>query len=224
MSPQRMEFLKRGISLAALLGLALGSAMAQSQKGTAKTPQPKDDPPAKAETAPPPPVSTSLVSPNEYVIGASDILEIDVWKEKEISQELPVRPDGKISLPLIGEIQAAGLTPLGLQNFITEKLKTYIESPQVTVIVKAPNSHDFNIVGEVMRPATYPLLQSMTVLDSIAAAGGFQTFAKKTKIYVLRPMPGGIRVRIPFNYKEVIMGRNLSQNIPLKPGDTIVVP
>lgn len=218
-----IESLKRGILLAASVCFCFGAAMAQSQKSTPKTPEPKNDPPAKAESATPL-ISPSPISPNEYIIGASDVLEVDVWKEKEISQELPVRPDGKISLPLIGEIQASGLTPLGLQNVITEQLKTYIESPQVTVIVKDPRSHDFNIVGEVMRPGAYPLLQSMTVLDSIAAAGGFQTFAKKTKIYVLRPMPGGIRVRIPFNYKDVIMGRNLSQNIPLKPGDTIVVP
>ena len=223
MSCRLIESLKRGIFLAALVGMTLGIAMAQSQKSTPKTPQPKNDPPPNADL-PTPLVSKSLISPNEYIIGASDILEVDVWKEKEISQELPVRPDGKISLPLIGEIQASGQTPLGLQDIITEKLKTYIESPQVTVIVKNPLSHDFNIVGEVARPGSYPLQQSMTVLDSIAAAGGFQTFAKKTKIYVLRPMPGGIRVRIPFNYKDVIMGRNLSQNIPLKPGDTIVVP
>ncbi|HKW88064.1 MAG TPA: polysaccharide biosynthesis/export family protein [Candidatus Acidoferrales bacterium] len=219
----RFESLKEGIFLAMLVCVSASIGMAQSQKSTAKTPEPKNDPPSNVESGVPL-VSKSLISPNEYIIGASDILEIDVWKEKEISQELPVRPDGKISLPLIGEIQAAGLTPLGLQDLVTEKLKTYIESPQVTVIVKSPNSHDFNIVGEVARPGSYPLQQSMTVLDSIAAAGGFQTFAKKTKIYVLRPMPGGIRVRIPFNYKDVIMGRNLSQNIPLKPGDTIVVP
>jgi polysaccharide biosynthesis/export protein len=223
MSRLLLKYLKRGIFVAPLVGMALGVAMAQSQKSTPKTPQPKNDPPTKTESVAPP-VSASPISPNEYIIGASDVLEVDVWKEKEISQELPVRPDGKISLPLIGEIQASGLTPLGLQDVITEKLKTYIESPQVTVIVKSPLSHEFNIIGEVMKPGSYPLQQSMTVLDSIAAAGGFQTFAKKTKIYVLRPMPGGIQVRIPFNYKDVIMGRNLSQNIPLKPGDTIVVP
>lgn len=215
--------LKRTIFLATAVALSLGVAMGQSQKSIQKTPEKKSDAPAKTDTAMPP-IAPSPISPNEYIIGASDILEVDVWKEKEISQELPVRPDGKISLPLIGEIQAAGLTPLGLQNVITEQLKTYLGNPQVTVIVKAPNSHSFNIVGQVMRPASYPLQQSMTVLDSIAAAGGFQPFAKETKIYVLRPMPGGIRVRIPFNYKDVIMGRKLSQNIPLKPGDTIVVP
>jgi polysaccharide biosynthesis/export protein len=218
-----IAFSRRAFIAAAATLLLLGVASAQTQKGTQKTPATKNDPPVKAEQ-PVNAVAPTPISPNEYIIGASDVLEIDVWKEKEISQELPVRPDGKISLPLIGEIQAAGLTPLALQNVITQQLKTYIESPQVTVIVKSPTSHEFNIVGEVMRPGTYPLMQSMTVLDSIAAAGGFQTFAKKTKIYVLRPMPGDIRVRIPFDYKEVIMGRKLSENIQLKPGDTIVVP
>jgi polysaccharide export outer membrane protein len=217
------EFSNKALILAAVVGLSLGVAVGQTQKGSQKTPEAKSDPPAKTEQ-PASTIAPTPISPNEYVIGASDILEIDVWKEKEISQELPVRPDGKISLPLIGEIQAAGLTPLALQNVVTQQLKTYIESPQVTVIVKDPKSHEFNIVGQVARPGSYQLMQSMTVLDAIATAGGFQTFAKKTKIYVLRPMPGDIRVRIPFNYKEVILGRKLSENIQLKPGDTIVVP
>jgi polysaccharide biosynthesis/export protein len=218
-----VRFVHRGLLLTVATAISVGMACGQTQKGSQKSAVPKSDPPAKTGQ-PTDAVVPTPISPNEYVIGASDILEIDVWKEKEITQELSVRPDGKISLPLVGEIQAAGLTPLALQNVITQELKTYIESPQVTVIVKEPISHKFNIVGEVMRPGSYPLMQSMTVLDSIASAGGFQTFAKKSKIYVLRPMPGGIRVRIPFNYKKVIMGRNLSENIQLKPGDTIVVP
>lgn len=159
-----------------------------------------------------------------YIIGENDLLDIDVWKEKEISKQVPVRPDGKISLPLIGQIQASGLTPLQLQDNITEKLKDYMSNPEVTVIVSDPRSHQFNIVGQIARPGTFPLSESMTVLDAIAAAGGFKDFAKQTKIYVLRPMPGGIRVRIPFNYKDVIKGKNLQQNVQLKPGDTIVVP
>ena len=166
----------------------------------------------------------SWVDNKKYVIGQADVLDIDVWKEKEISRQIPVRPDGKISLPLIGEIQAAGLTPLQLQDFITQGLKAYIENPEVTVIVDSPVSHQFNIVGQVARPGSYPLTESMTVLDSIAEAGGFRDFAKETKIYVLRPAPGGIRVRIPFNYKKVIRGDDLQQNVELKPGDTIVVP
>ena len=168
--------------------------------------------------------NNSWVDSKTYVIGENDVLDIDVWKEKEISRTIPVRPDGKISLPLIGEIQASGLTPLQLQTNVTQQLKAYIDNPEVTVIVADPRSHQFNIVGQVTRPGTYPLSESMTVLDAIAQAGGFRDFAKETKIYVLRPVPGGIRVRIPFNYKKVIRGSDPQANIALRPGDTIVVP
>lgn len=168
--------------------------------------------------------SASMVDSKSYVIGENDVLEIDVWKEKEISRTIPVRPDGKISLPLVGEIQASGMTPMQLQDDLTKRLKAYIENPEVTVIVSDPRSHQFNVVGEVNRPGSYQLSQSMTVLDAIAQSGGFKDFAKETKIYVLRPMPGGIRVRIRFNYKNVIKGKDLQENVMLKPGDTIVVP
>ncbi|MGH9731930.1 MAG: polysaccharide biosynthesis/export family protein [Candidatus Acidiferrales bacterium] len=168
--------------------------------------------------------NVSMIDNKTYVIGENDVLEIDVWKEKEISRTIPVRPDGKISLPLVGEIQASGMTPMQLQDDLTKRLKAYIENPEVTVIVSDPRSHQFNVVGEVNRPGSYQLSQSMTVLDAIAQSGGFKDFAKETKIYVLRPMPGGIRVRIPFNYKNVIKGKDLQENVTLKPGDTIVVP
>jgi polysaccharide export outer membrane protein len=181
------------------------------------------NPDAHAKTAEPTNRAVSIDN-KSYVIGENDLLSIDVWKQQEISRQVPVRPDGKISLPLVGEIQASGLTPLQLQDNITEKLKAYISNPEVTVIVEDPRSHQFNIVGQVMRPASYALSESMTVLDAIAEAGGFKDFAKETKIYVLRPMPGGIRVRIPFNYKNVIKGKDLQENVSLKPGDTIVVP
>jgi polysaccharide biosynthesis/export protein len=216
-----LESVQKILILSAVFALSASIGAAQAQQNTTKPNDAKNDPPAATQ-----PVRTTAapVSPGEYVIGASDVLEIDVWKEKELTEEVPVRPDGKITMPLIGEIQASGMTPIKLQDFISDQLKAYLENPQVTVIVKAPVSHEFNIVGEVARPGAYPLSQSTTVLDALAAAGGFQTFAKKTKIYVLRPMPGGIRVRILFNYKDVIMGRNLSENVLLKPGDTIVVP
>lgn len=193
---------------------------AQDKKTTAAA---DPDTPAKAAQ----PIShanNAWVDNKSYVIGENDVLSIDVWKEKEISRQIPVRPDGKISLPLIGEIQASGLTPLALQNNITQQLKAYIDNPEVTVIVDDPRSHQFNIVGQVARPGTYPLSESMSVLDAIAGAGGFKDFAKETKIYVLRPAQGGTRVRIPFNYKKVIRGDDLQENVTLKPGDTIVVP
>lgn len=168
--------------------------------------------------------SVSMVDGKSYVIGENDVLEIDVWKEKEISRTIPVRPDGKISLPLVGEIQASGMTPMQLQDDLTKRLKAYIENPEVTVIVSDPRSHQFNVVGEVNRPGSYQLSQAMTVLDAIAQSGGFKDFAKETKIYVLRPMPDGTRVRMPFNYKQVIKGNDMQENVALKPGDTVVVP
>lgn len=206
--------------LVPLMGVCALLCPAQDKKTTAAT----DPDPRVKVVQPKNHMDNSWVDSKSYVIGENDMLSIDVWKEKEISREIPVRPDGKISLPLIGEIQAAGLTPLQLQDNITQDLKAFIDNPEVTVIVDDPRSHQFNIVGQVARPGTYPLSQSMTVLDAIAEAGGFKDFAKQTKIYVLRPSPGGIRVRIPFNYKKVIRGSDLQENVVLKPGDTIVVP
>jgi polysaccharide export outer membrane protein len=159
-----------------------------------------------------------------YVIGPDDILAINVWKETEISRTIQVRPDGMISLPLVGEVKAAGLQPLQLQGELTQKLKSYISDPQVTVIVQEVKSKKFNVIGQVQRPGTYPLNNAITVLDAIALSGGFKDFAKQSKIYVLRVEPGGARRRIPFNYKKVIKGKDLSENVALQNGDTIVVP
>jgi polysaccharide export outer membrane protein len=159
-----------------------------------------------------------------YIIGENDLLDVNVWKEKEVSRTISVRPDGKITLPLVGEIQASGMTPLQLQDNIGQRLKAYLSNPEVTVMVSDPRSHHFNIVGQVLKPGTYTLSQSTTVLDAISSAGGFRDFAKETKIYVLRTSPGGGQVRLPFNYKEIIKGKNPASNIALNSGDTIVVP
>ncbi len=159
-----------------------------------------------------------------YIIGATDVLSINVWKEPDVSRIIPVRSDGKISLPLAGEIQASGRTPLQLEKEITEKLKTYISDPEVTVMVQDSKSHKFNILGQVAKPGAYPLTSTTTVLDAIALAGGFKDFAKKKSIYVLRKKPNGEQERLPFNYKDVISGKNPSQNIPLQSEDTIIVP
>lgn len=168
--------------------------------------------------------SSYQVNPAEYVIGSDDMLAINVWKETEISRTVQVRPDGKISLPLVGEIQAAGMQPLQLQQQIADKLKSYISNPEVTVIVQEVRSKKFNVIGEVQRPGTYALSNSSTVLDAIALAGGFKDFAKQTKIYVLRVQADGTRIRIPFNYKKVVKGKDLKENVALQNGDTIVVP
>lgn len=159
-----------------------------------------------------------------YVIGDDDVLTIDVWNEHDLKQSVPVRPDGKISLPLIGDVQAAGRTPSQLQGDIAAKLHTYITRPDVTVVVQEIRSKKFNILGRVIKPGAYPLSSTTTVLDAIAVAGGFQDFAKQKEIYVLRPITGGGESRVPFNYKDVIKGKNLKENITLEPNDTIVVP
>jgi polysaccharide export outer membrane protein len=159
-----------------------------------------------------------------YVIGSSDVLAITVWKEPEISRSIPVRPDGKISLPLVGELQAAGRTPLQLEQDISGKLKAYITNPDVNVMVQQINSEKFNVLGRVAKPGSYLLASTTTVLDAIATAGGFLDFAKQKGIYVLRSTPGGGQTRIAFNYKDVIKGKHPEQNMKLQPGDTVIVP
>jgi polysaccharide export outer membrane protein len=158
-----------------------------------------------------------------YVIAPDDVLAIDVWKEAEITRTVPVRPDGKISLPLLNDVQAAGLTATDLASVIAERLKKFIANPQVTVIVTTVNSQRIYILGEVPRGGVMPLLPSMTVLQAISSAGGFTQYANQKGIYVLRT-ENGQQVKYPFNYKEVVRGINIQQNIVLKPGDTIVVP
>jgi polysaccharide biosynthesis/export protein len=161
---------------------------------------------------------------DSYVIGVDDVLAINVWKEAEISRSVPVRSDGKISLPLVGEVTAAGETPKKLEGEITAKLTNYISEPEVTVIVQEMKSQKINILGQIMHPGSYPLSNSMTVLDAIAAAGGFRDFAKKKSVYVLRQNGDGTQTRLAFNYKEVIKGKNPNQNVGLQSRDTIVVP
>jgi len=162
---------------------------------------------------------------NTFVIGNDDILTINVWKEPDVSQKsIPVRSDGKISLPLVGEVQATGRTPLSLEQDIAARLKSYIADAEVTVMVQQINSQKYNVLGQVARPGSYPLLNSQTVLDAIAIAGGFRDFAKQKSIYILRQNPDGTQTRLPFNYKNVVKGQDSAQNVKLQPRDTIVVP
>jgi polysaccharide export outer membrane protein len=161
---------------------------------------------------------------DDYIIGSDDVLSVNVWKEQEISRTVPVRPDGKITLPLIGDIQAGGLTPRKLQENIALGLKSYVSSPEVTVIVQEVKSLKFNIVGEITKPGSYPLSEPTTVLDAIALGGGLRDFAKRGHIYVLRTNADGSHSKLPFDYKAVIKGKDLSQNVDLHPGDTIVIP
>jgi polysaccharide export outer membrane protein len=150
-------------------------------------------------------------------------LNVNVWKEAEMSGTVPVRPDGKISLPLLNDVQAAGLTPTQLADQVSEKLKKYLEQPRVTVVVTQVNSRRYFVLGEVTKAGAYPLVPNMTVLQALSSAGGFTQFANAKNIYVLR-VENGKQNKFPFNYRDVVKGRNSEQNILLKPGDTIVVP
>lgn len=161
---------------------------------------------------------------NAYVIGNDDVLAVNVWKEPDLTRTVSVRSDGKISLPLVGELQAAGKTPLELEIAIGDRLKNYVTDPEVTVIVQQVNSRKFNILGEVIKPGSYPLAVPTTVVDAIATAGGFRDFAKKKKVYILRQESNGSVQRIRFNYAEFLKGKDPAQNIFLEPRDTVIVP
>jgi len=161
---------------------------------------------------------------DEFVIGTGDVLAVNVWKEPEISRVVPVRSDGRISLPLVGELQASGKTAHQLEQELGGKLKEFVSEPEVTIIVQEIRSQRFNILGMVAKPGSYTLTKPMRVIDAIALAGGFRDFAKQKDIYVLRRNGDGPETKLPFNYKEVIKGRNSQQNIPLETNDTIVVP
>jgi polysaccharide biosynthesis/export protein len=158
----------------------------------------------------------------DYVIGADDMLHISVWKEPDLTETLPVRPDGKISMPLLNDVVAAGLTPTQLADSITTKLKKFISDPRVTVVVTAMNSQKLYILGEVLHPGATVLQPNMTVLQALASAG-FTQFANTKGIYLLRN-DNGKQQKIPVHYRELIKGESIDQNLVLKPGDTIVVP
>jgi polysaccharide export outer membrane protein len=165
--------------------------------------------------------STSQAGP-EYVIGPEDALHIAVWKEADLTASLPVRPDGKISLPLLDDVQAAGLTPKQLADSITEKLKKYLADPRVTVVVTQINSKRIYLVGEVMHVGATPMLPNMTVLQALSSAG-LNQFANTKRIYVLRT-ENGKQQKLPVNYRKLVKGEQIEQNYLLQPGDTIVVP
>jgi polysaccharide export outer membrane protein len=161
--------------------------------------------------------------PNAYVIGPEDMLEISVWKNQDLSRTVPVRPDGKISLPLLNDVQAAGLTPSALAEELTKRLTEYIPVPQVSVIVTSVQSFKISILGEVTAPGRYDIHGRMTVLDALAVAGRFSDFASPKNIYILRH-EGNTEKRIPFNYNRVIAEGGEQENIFVQPNDVIVIP
>lgn len=167
--------------------------------------------------------SQAPVQDSSYKIGPNDILNIFVWKEADLTRDVTVMPDGKITYPLIGEITAQGMTASELKKVITDKLQSFVTAPEVTVIVKESRSQVVYTIGKLMKPGPYPLAPGMTVMQALSAAGGFAEWADPKNILIIRK-EGGKETHLRFNYKEFTSGENLQQNILLKPGDTIVVP
>jgi polysaccharide export outer membrane protein len=193
---------------------------AQSSTGTTQTP-PRAVGSAPGPAAPVIPAGVPL--PAGYVIGPDDILDVLYWRDKDMSAEVAVRPDGLITLPLLNDVQAAGLTPDQLREFLTRAAAKYVEEPNVTVVVKTINSRKVFVMGQVAKPGPYPLSGPTTVMQALAVAGGILEFADSRHILIMRT-ENGRPVALPFNYKDVLKRKNLKQNIELKPGDTVVVP
>ncbi len=175
-----------------------------------------------AGTDAPQPKSPPTAAAPQYIIGVEDILAVSVWKDQELTRNLPVRPDGYITMPLIGDVMANGRTSAAVRDEITERLLRYMNAPVVTVTVQEIRSRKINVVGEIMKPGAFPLTDSMTVIDAIAMAGGFKEFAKQSKVYILRRTPDGTTKRLPYNYKQAIRGGK--EILALQTHDTIVVP
>ena len=204
-----------------LLIVLSGSLLGQT---SVPSPANRGLPAATVAASPAQPLAPSGNKPSDdsFVIGNDDVLAINVWKEPDFSRSIQVRSDGKISLPLLGEVQAAGLTPLQLEHGLATKLRDYITKPEVTVMVEQINSKKFNILGQVAKPGSYSLALAPTIVDAIALAGGPKDFAKQKSIYILRQSPGGGQTRVVFNYKDFLKGK--TQNVKLEPHDTVVVP
>ncbi len=214
-------------ALTVTMALALSiSAGAQQVEEKAKLVTDKDAKEATPAATEPKAETAAKAEPEpkvEYVVGEGDVLHIDVWQEPEVSQNVTVRPDGNISLPLINEMKVGGMTPLQIQGLVADKLKGFVNQPKVTVTVTEVHSRRAFITGEVTHPGEFPLNTQVTVLQLIAQAGGFTPFAKTENIMILR-IDNGKELRLKFKYKEVLRGKNTEQNIALQPGDTVVVP
>jgi polysaccharide biosynthesis/export protein len=212
----KMKFGKMKFAIVAAMLLLTAGAWAQSDDSSAPPPDTKDEKVEKPVIVPP------VDAPSDYLIGADDVLRITVWHEPDLTETLPVRPDGKISMPLLNDVQAAGMSPLQLKDSLTEKLKKFISDPRVTVVVTAMNSRRIFVSGEVLHSGPMALLPHMTILQALSQAG-FTQFANLKNIYLLRT-ENGEQKKYPFNYKDVIKGNHPEQNFPLRPGDTVVVP
>jgi polysaccharide export outer membrane protein len=204
-----------------------GRVAAQGPSGVAVMPPAAKPNPAStvnpAVSDDPRPATPSSELPNDYVIGPEDVLTIVFWQDTELTRDVVVRPDGHISLPLLNDIRAAGLTPEQLRDKLATDAARYVEDATVTVIVKEVKSPKVFITGEVVKPGLYPLNRPTTVLQLIATAGGLQEYARSDQINVVRT-EGGRTTFLPFNYKAIMRKKNLQQNVALKAGDTVVVP
>jgi len=207
------------MTLHRILAGVLALAIATTFGPTAVSAQ-QANPASRAKPAPSGPPPAGL---EDYRIGPEDVLSISVWKNEPMSRVLPVRPDGMISLPLLDDVMAAGLTPMELRNVLAQKLAEYVPSPAVTVIVNDVHSFKVSVIGEVVRPARYELKSRTSVLDVLALAGGFNQFAARTRVVVLR-QEGDKKIRIPFNYNKVTAGATDEENLYLRPGDIVLVP
>jgi polysaccharide export outer membrane protein len=210
-------------TFARLVVIVAGSGLLAGLPAAAQTAASGSSSAAVSPAASPPSIPVGVTAPADYIIGPEDQLSIVFWRDKDLSSDVVVRPDGKISLPLLNDVQAGGLTPEQLRHSVTEEAKRYVEDPTASVVVRQINSRRVFITGEVEKPGTYPLAGSTTVLQLLATAGGVREYAAKDKIVILR-RENGREVAYKFNYKQVIQQKNPAQNIELKPGDTVVVP
>jgi polysaccharide export outer membrane protein len=209
--------------------LAIPLALALVASAAAQAPAPAAPAPAAPATPATPPAAakpgepSGAVDPNEYRIGPEDVLQISIWKNEAMSRTVTVRPDGKVTLPLLNDIEATGLTPMEFRDILIQKLTEYMPAPEVSVIVVDPRSFKVSVMGEVPKPGRYEFRSRTTVLDAIAIAGGLSQFASRAKIVVLRPEAKGM-TRLPFNYNKAISPGGEQENFFLRAGDVIVVP
>jgi polysaccharide export outer membrane protein len=203
------------------VGVCAGCALAVTVRGGISAQSQPGAPTAGGNTAAAP---ASVETPPDYVIGPDDVLIVMFWRDEKLTAEVAVRPDGKISLPLLSDVVAAGLTPVQLRDRIAEAARPYVKEPSVTVVVKAINSRKVFVIGRVAKPGSYAINEPITVLQVLALAGGPDDYAKKKDIRILRKVPGAAPQIMKFNYKDAIQGKNLEQNILVNPGDTITVP
>jgi len=211
------------LSAAMLASVTLGAGLALAQEAAPAAPTGAPATPTPTPVPAAPAVPAGVVPPAGYVIGPEDVLAIVFWREKDLSTDAAVRPDGMVTVPLLNDVHAAGLTPEQLRERIHTGASKFVEDPTVTVVVKAINSRKVFITGLVAKPGQYPLAGPTSVMQLIAMAGGLQEYANSKRILIMRT-EGGEQVAMPFNYQDVLNRKNLKQNIDLLPGDTVVVP